>query len=217
MAQAEFTHNDVRRLFYLRIVKLRQVGVQNVVVVFDGEIKPALKRATLQQRRFQRERYTKTRTTAASHRLIGLSLNPSVRPFISPWKQRRPFIGVDSLMDFLVDLGVPSKRCSGESDSLLAEMNARGEIDAIISDDVDGFLFGGRRIIRGFSVNAKSPMFSYDMRDIESRLNLDREKVSRFGPSLRQRLRSQRRSRCRIQAGFRFCHRRSQRRFRTDS
>ena len=61
MAQAEFTYNDVRRLFYLRIVKLRQVGVQNVVVVFDGEIKPALKRATLQQRRFQRERYTKTR------------------------------------------------------------------------------------------------------------------------------------------------------------
>ena len=36
-------------------------------------------------------------------------------------------------MDFLGDLGVPSRRCSGESDSLLAEMNAKGEIDAIIS------------------------------------------------------------------------------------
>jgi len=158
MAQARSTHQSMERLFWLRIVLLRQVGVRSLVVVFDGKIKPDLKRSTLKERSYNRSRYGKS----------------------SPTKETRPegraCSGVESLTKLLLDLGIPVRRCHGESDAVLAEMNATGSIDAVISDDVDGFLFGATRIIRGFTINAKKPMRSYAMREIESKLGLTREK-----------------------------------------
>ena len=61
MAQAKSTCSNVRRFFYLRIVKLQQVGVEEIVVVFDGKSKPNLKSTTLQERRYNRSRYGKRR------------------------------------------------------------------------------------------------------------------------------------------------------------
>ena len=51
----------------------------------------------------------------------------------------------------------------------------------LLSDDVDGFLFGARRIIRSFSLNPKKSMYSYEMRDIESDLHLNRDKMIAVG------------------------------------
>ena len=67
MAQAKSTSSNMKRFFYLRIVKLRQVGVAEVVVVFDGAVKPDLKTVTLQERRYNRSRYGKPRYFRSLH------------------------------------------------------------------------------------------------------------------------------------------------------
>ena len=53
--------------------------------------------------------------------------------FLSSSKISRPYVGVASLTSLLADLGVTTRRCCGESDSLLAEMNATGAVDVVIS------------------------------------------------------------------------------------
>ncbi|GAA5961009.1 hypothetical protein JCM21900_002272 [Sporobolomyces salmonicolor] len=45
-------------------------------------------------------------------------------------------------------LGMEWRRAEGEAEAELAEMNRRGEIDAVLSDDVDSFLFGAEMVIR---------------------------------------------------------------------
>ncbi|GAA5865309.1 hypothetical protein JCM1840_001521 [Sporobolomyces johnsonii] len=45
-------------------------------------------------------------------------------------------------------MGMEWKRAEGEAEAELAEMNQRGEIDAVLSDDVDSFLFGAKLVIR---------------------------------------------------------------------
>ncbi|GAA5871012.1 hypothetical protein JCM16303_001662 [Sporobolomyces ruberrimus] len=48
-------------------------------------------------------------------------------------------------------MGMEWRIAAGEAEAELAEMNQRGEIDAVLSDDVDSFLFGARTVIRNMS------------------------------------------------------------------
>ena len=95
MAQAKSTHNDVRRLFYLRIVRMRQVGVTSVVVVFDGKVKPDLKLSTIQERSYNRSRYGKTRRVM-NECAICLSVAASVRDSRNPALQPFPIFSMNS-------------------------------------------------------------------------------------------------------------------------
>ncbi|GAA6010859.1 hypothetical protein JCM11491_004569 [Sporobolomyces phaffii] len=48
-------------------------------------------------------------------------------------------------------MGMEWRIAAGEAEAELAAMNARGEIDAVLSDDVDSFLFGATLVIRNMS------------------------------------------------------------------
>ena len=75
LAQAMSTHNNYLRLFYLRLVKLRHVGVEKIVVVFDGKVKPDLKMVTLQERLYQRRRYRNSRFPILPQIILLIVLN----------------------------------------------------------------------------------------------------------------------------------------------
>ncbi|GAA5831012.1 hypothetical protein JCM11251_005109 [Rhodosporidiobolus azoricus] len=53
-------------------------------------------------------------------------------------------------------LGAEWREAPGEAEAELAAMNRRGEIDCILSDDVDTFLFGAERVIRNMSKTLSS-------------------------------------------------------------
>ncbi|GAA6060314.1 hypothetical protein JCM10212_002955 [Sporobolomyces blumeae] len=74
-------------------------------------------------------------------------------PHRPPWKRNKFVSGGttqlerDSIEVFEM-LGVEWRRAPGEAEAELAEMSVRGEIDAVLSDDVDTFLFGATMVIR---------------------------------------------------------------------
>ncbi|KAI0289660.1 hypothetical protein BC826DRAFT_1098460 [Russula brevipes] len=60
---------------------------------------------------------------------------------------------VDSMKGIIEAFGFEWRMAPGEAEAELAHLNSTGVIDAILSDDVDNFLFGARMVIRNPSVN----------------------------------------------------------------
>merc|ERR1719187_894775 len=162
--QARSCCQNVATFFHRRIEHLRRNGVEKVVVVFDCLFVPDFKISTVEERLFNSKRYRRPRDKRDS-----TGLDPLQK------REALPSPKV-SLSSFLESLGVECRRSEGESESLLAQMNISGEIDAVISEDVDAFLFGSRRVIRGFSCDSKKLPRSFDIEGI-SALRLDREKL----------------------------------------
>ncbi len=52
---------------------------------------------------------------------------------------------------------LPSLKAPGEAEAELAHLNNIGVIDAVLSDDVDNFLFGAKMVIRRCTL-ANTPM-----------------------------------------------------------
>lgn len=50
-------------------------------------------------------------------------------------------------------------KAPGEAEAELAHLNSTGVIDAILSDDVDNFLFGAKIVIRKYAV----PLYAYSL------------------------------------------------------
>lgn len=63
-------------------------------------------------------------------------------------------------------------KAPGEAEAGLAQLNAEGVIDAILSDDVDCFLFGAQTVLRSVKGNSKSKYMEhlniYDIRKLEN-------------------------------------------------
>ncbi|KAI9430462.1 PIN domain-like protein [Lactarius indigo] len=60
---------------------------------------------------------------------------------------------VDSMKEFIEAFGFEWRMAPGEAEAELAHLNSIGVIDAVLSDDVDNFLFGAKTVIRSTSVN----------------------------------------------------------------
>ncbi|KAI0255432.1 hypothetical protein BJV78DRAFT_1279225 [Lactifluus subvellereus] len=60
---------------------------------------------------------------------------------------------VDSMKKIIEVFGFEWRMAPGEAEAELAHLNSIGVIDAILSDDVDNFLFGAKMVIRNPSVN----------------------------------------------------------------
>ncbi|KAF5367341.1 hypothetical protein D9615_010284 [Tricholomella constricta] len=63
-----------------------------------------------------------------------------------------PHALMEAYMELLKDAGFYSYVAPGEAEAELAELNARGQVDAIITDDADAFLFGATCTIRTSNV-----------------------------------------------------------------
>ncbi|KAH9022361.1 PIN domain-like protein [Lactarius deliciosus] len=60
---------------------------------------------------------------------------------------------VDSMKEIIKAFGFEWRMAPGEADAELAHLNSIGVIDAVLSDDVDNFLFGAKMVIRSTSIN----------------------------------------------------------------
>ncbi|BGP45397.1 hypothetical protein JCM10450v2_001215 [Rhodotorula kratochvilovae] len=75
-------------------------------------------------------------------------------PHRPSWKRDRNVSGVwrgrseKDIITMLELMGMEWRRAPGEAEAELAEMSRRGEVDAILSDDIDSLLFGVTSIIR---------------------------------------------------------------------
>ncbi|KAF5380540.1 hypothetical protein D9615_004534 [Tricholomella constricta] len=63
-----------------------------------------------------------------------------------------PHALMSAFLQLINDAGFYGYTAPGEAEAELAELNARGEIDAVITDDVDAFLFGATHVIRTSNV-----------------------------------------------------------------
>ncbi|KAH9010391.1 PIN domain-like protein [Lactarius pseudohatsudake] len=77
------------------------------------------------------------------------------RPKVKRGKRisERKYWLVDSMKEIIEAFGFEWRMAPGEAEAELAHLNSIGVIDAVLSDDVDNFLFGAKMVIRSSSVN----------------------------------------------------------------
>jgi len=75
---------------------------------------------------------------------------------------------------------------AGEAEAELAEMTVRGEIDAVLSDDVDNFLFGAKMVIRNMSktLSANKSKVALKRKATLPETSSPMKRTSSFDPSL---------------------------------
>ncbi|GLB40804.1 putative PIN domain-like protein [Lyophyllum shimeji] len=89
-------------------------------------------------------------------RLLSLPIAPVVafdgaeRPMIKRGRpvKTAPHALMSAFMQLLKNAGFIAYVAPGEAEAELSQLNARGEIDAVLTDDVDAFLFGATHVIR---------------------------------------------------------------------
>ena len=57
---------------------------------------------------------------------------------------------------------IPPLKAPGEAEAELAHLNRIGVIDAILSDDVDNFLFGAKMVVRKYALASTHPLYSHN-------------------------------------------------------
>ncbi|KAF7374667.1 hypothetical protein MSAN_00351700 [Mycena sanguinolenta] len=73
----------------------------------------------------------------------------------------KPHWLVEEFMEMINLFGFYSYTAPGEAEAELAELNRRGHIDAVLSDDGDTMLFGARRVIRSLNKKSKDEITVY--------------------------------------------------------
>jgi len=84
------------------------------------------------------------------------------------------------LFQALLELfGIPFVEAPQEAEAECADLLQRGQVDGIVTDDSDVFLFGGTRVYRNFFADAKM-VECYLVNDFERELGLDRDELVRL-------------------------------------
>lgn len=68
-----------------------------------------------------------------------------------------------------------------EADSQLAHMSKKGSIDGIVTDDMDILVFGGKKLIKNFSVAEKKKMQEIDLDTLLKKLDITQEQLVDIG------------------------------------
>lgn len=87
---------------------------------------------------------------------------------------------VNECCNLLKLLGVPCIRSEGEAETLCAFLNFHKLVDGCITNDGDAFLYGARTVYKDLSTSEHGSVFCYKMDDVESQLDLNREKLVAF-------------------------------------
>ena len=116
---------ELRTLFF-RCAKLVSVPFLPLFI-FDGPKRPKVKRGK--------------RISGENHRLVD-SMKGIIEAFGFEWRMVR------STFFFTSRCSADHSKAPGEAEAELAYLNSVGIIDAVLSDDVDNFLFGAKMVIR---------------------------------------------------------------------
>ncbi|KAJ7731488.1 PIN domain-like protein [Mycena metata] len=89
----------------------------------------------------------------------------------------RPLWLIEHLKKMITSFGFYFYDAPGEAEAELAQLNAEGRIDGILTEDSDAFVFGARLVIRtlGPSVEHNSILYSADSIENTDAVSLDRE------------------------------------------
>ncbi|XP_039287665.1 flap endonuclease GEN isoform X2 [Nilaparvata lugens] len=80
----------------------------------------------------------------------------------------------------LTIMGVPWVQAPGEAEAYCAWLNQKGEVEAVITQDSDCFLYGGRVVLRHFMLSPHYTCEENDINSIECKLSLGRFKLLAF-------------------------------------
>uniref|UniRef100_A0A2R5LL28 Putative flap endonuclease gen n=1 Tax=Ornithodoros turicata TaxID=34597 RepID=A0A2R5LL28_9ACAR len=158
--RVQATHNTskymhLRNLFF-RCSKLLGYGM-DLVFVLEGNA-PDVKGETLSQRsKLYYPEIRDSRRGGSRPRLRALS------------EQCRELLSI---------MGLHCVQSLGEAEATCAALNKKKLVDACMTEDSDVFLYGATLVYRGVDIDDKDPhVLAYKMSDIESQLNLTREKL----------------------------------------
>ncbi len=163
-------------LFY-RTISLMEEGLRPVYV-FDGKPSP-MKLRTLEERTIIRENAEKELEKAImnsdSERVARLkrTINHITRDMVAESKE------------LLTYMGLPYVQAPSEGECQASYMTSTGSVNAVISQDYDCLLFGGRQVLRNFTIYGKRRISSrniyvtVDPEFINLRENLDNLGISR--------------------------------------
>ena len=153
----------LRNLFF-RCVHLTRLGVK-LVFVCDGDA-PSLKKTALHKRygraaaKLPRGRNKKEESTGIRRSLLRVHSN--------------------ECMELLSYLGIPFVQAVGEAEALCSLMNRCKQVDAVLTEDSDAFLYGATVVLRGLNL-ADPEVQMYSMEKISEVLKIGREDMIAMG------------------------------------
>lgn len=153
-----------RNLFF-RTASLLKSGIDPVYVL-EGQA-PELKACVMKKR--QENRYGPSQSTQTN----------SVKTKDSAATSRSRYKHVQKECKELLDaLGVTTIESKGEAEAACAGLDQQGAVDGCITVDGDSFLYGAKTVYRNLSTDTSHFVCQeYSMDQIESRLNLSRDKL----------------------------------------
>lgn len=153
---ASIPKNIYIRSLYYRTTELLGYGVK-LIFVADGKA-PDMKTAVLKKRR-----------EAQYGEQAGASVDTGRHQFS---------LMAAKCKELLTYLGLPFLYSDGEGEALCAALNAQGVVDAVMTSDVDAFLYGAKTVYRDYRVESGEHVVDvYTMEKIEEKLGLDRRSM----------------------------------------
>ncbi|KAG4922388.1 flap endonuclease GEN-like 1 [Glycine soja] len=159
--KATHVRNPHLRLTFFRTINLFSKFGALPVFIVDGTPSPLKSRARI-------ARYFRSSG-------IELASLPVPEEGVSAERNHMFSSHVQKCVELVELLGMPVLKAKGEAESLCAQLNSEGHVDACITADSDAFLFGANCIIKCFCPNFKEPFECYNMSDIEAGLGLKRK------------------------------------------
>lgn len=143
----------------------------NAVFVYDG-ISPLIKEDTLRKREkfsnIMKEKYFKAVTQDEKKKYYFMKSN----------------ITYDEIMDCreLIDIfGFTQIDSIEEADSQLADLSKKNKINYIATDDLDILIFGGKIVLKNFSIDKKKKIIEINLNDLLKELNLNQNQIVDLG------------------------------------
>ncbi len=130
-----------------RTTNLTERGIR-LVYVFDG-VPPTLKEVEIKRRRAVKEEAVIKYETALAKGQV-----EEARRYAQATASLKDMM-VDDSIKLLTHLGVPYVQAPSEGEAQAAQMAARGDVWAAVSQDFDSLLFGANRLIRNLAISGK--------------------------------------------------------------
>jgi len=132
---------------FSRTTNLMSKGIK-IVFVFDGEV-PELKRSERERRETLKEEALKEYEIAKEREDIA-----AMKKYASRTTKLTPDM-VDEAKALIKALGLPIIQAPGEGEAQAAYMVKKGNIFALVTQDIDGLMFGAPRLVRNLNITRK--------------------------------------------------------------
>lgn len=151
---------------YNKLKKFKEYGIK-AVFVFDGT-PPQLKLATLKNRDVIRDTMKKKYTSAKS----------------KTDKKKYFYLGADitdneikESIELIKIFGYGVIYAKTEADTVLAKLSQMSMVDAVVTDDADILIYGGKVLLKNFTTNTKKKFYQVKLDSIKKSLNFNQDQI----------------------------------------